>query len=72
MPLVRAITRDAIKNNGRFSAIVLGIVRSLPFQANMRSTAVPGSTVARAHVPAAPLASIVEARGSRPTEHGVN
>ena len=37
MPLVRSISRDVIKTNGRFSAIVLGIVRSLPFQANMRS-----------------------------------
>ena len=72
MPLVRSITRDVIKNNGRFSAIVLGIVRSLPFQANMRSVAIPGSTSARADVPAVPLASNVDARGSRPTEHGVN
>ena len=56
MPLVRAITRDVVKDNGRFSAIVLGIVRSLPFQANMRSTAVPGTTSARANV----------------SEHGVN
>jgi mono/diheme cytochrome c family protein len=56
MPLVRSITRDVVRDNGRFSAIVLGIVRSLPFQANMRSTAVPGSTTARATV----------------QEHGVN
>ena len=47
MPLVRAITRDVIKNNGRFSSIVLGIVRSQPFQVNMRVEAVPGSTIAR-------------------------
>jgi hypothetical protein len=32
MPLVRAITRDAAKQNYRFSAIVLGIVKSTPFQ----------------------------------------
>ena len=51
MPLVRAITRDVIKNNGRFSAIVLGIVRSLPFQVNMRSQAIPGATSARATLP---------------------
>ncbi len=44
MPLIRTISRDVIKNNGRFSAIVLGIVRSLPFQANMRVEAFPGST----------------------------
>jgi mono/diheme cytochrome c family protein len=48
MPLVRAITRDVIKNNGRFSSIVLGIVRSQPFQANMRIDTVPGNTVALA------------------------
>ena len=51
MPLVRGITQDALKNNGRFSAIVLGIVRSQPFQVNMRSEAVPGTTSARASVP---------------------
>ena len=46
MPLVRAIARDALQNNGRFSAIVLGIVRSQPFQVNMRVDTVPGNTVA--------------------------
>ena len=51
MPLVRAITKDALNNNGRFSAIVLGIVRSQPFQVNMRSEAVPGTTTARATDP---------------------
>jgi mono/diheme cytochrome c family protein len=63
MPLVRAITRDVIKNNGRFSAIVLGIVRSQPFQVNMKAEA-----------PAGPLAATsAAARGTRPTEqHGVN
>jgi hypothetical protein len=61
MPLVRAITRDVIKNNGRFSAIVLGIVRSQPFHVNMT-------------VPAGPLATTAAAaRGTSPTEqHGVN
>ena len=32
MPAVRAIVRDAVKSNYRFSAIVMGIVRSTPFQ----------------------------------------
>jgi hypothetical protein len=50
MPLVRAITRDVLANNGRFSSIVLGIVRSQPFQANMKVTAVPAATSARATV----------------------
>ena len=32
MPAVRAIVRDAARDNYRFSAIVMGIVRSAPFQ----------------------------------------
>ena len=48
MPLVRAISRDVIANNGRFSSMVLGIVRSLPFQVNMSVDAPAGTTVARA------------------------
>jgi hypothetical protein len=32
MPAVRAIVRDARRDNYRFSSIVLGIVRSVPFQ----------------------------------------
>jgi hypothetical protein len=32
MPVVRSIVRDAAKNNYRFSAIILGIVKSPPFQ----------------------------------------
>jgi hypothetical protein len=32
MPLVRSITRDAAKKNNRFSAIILGIVKSPAFQ----------------------------------------
>ena len=50
MPLVRAIARDVLKNNGRFSAMVLGIVKSQPFQMNMRMEAYPGTTTARANV----------------------
>ena len=36
MPTVRAIVRNAAHSNYRFSAIVLGIATSTPFQ--MRST----------------------------------
>jgi hypothetical protein len=36
MPVVRGIVRDSSRNDYRFSAIVLGIVRSTPFQ--MRAT----------------------------------
>jgi hypothetical protein len=32
MPVVRDITRQAGKQNYRFSAVVLGVVRSTPFQ----------------------------------------
>ncbi len=35
MPAVRAIVRDAARNDYRFSSIVLGIVRSTPFQMRM-------------------------------------
>ena len=36
MPVVRSIVRDAAKNNNRFSAIVLGIVKSAPFQMRVK------------------------------------
>jgi mono/diheme cytochrome c family protein len=35
MPLVRALARDTRQQGNRFSALVLGVVRSTPFQANM-------------------------------------
>jgi hypothetical protein len=37
MPVVRSIVRDAGKNNNRFSSIVMGIVRSAPFQMRTKS-----------------------------------
>src|SRR2546430_5168334 len=36
MPLVRAISRDAARGDNRFSALVLSVVKSKPFQMNMR------------------------------------
>jgi len=36
MPLVRAIVKDAERNNYRFSSIVMGIVKSAPFTMNMK------------------------------------
>jgi len=39
MPAVRAIVNDASKNNYKFSSIVLGIVKSDPFQKRMKSDA---------------------------------
>ena len=45
MPLVRAIAHDTVKNNGRFSSIVLGVVKSKPFQMNTKiEAAAPTST----------------------------
>jgi hypothetical protein len=32
MPVVRSIARDAGRNDDRFSSIVMGIVKSTPFQ----------------------------------------
>jgi hypothetical protein len=39
MPVVRAIVRDARAENYRFSSLVLGIVRSVPFQMRRASAA---------------------------------
>jgi len=36
MPLIRSIVRDAQRNNNRFSSLVLGVVRSEPFQMNAK------------------------------------
>jgi hypothetical protein len=39
MPLVRQIARDAGRDGDKFSALVLGVVRSKPFQMNMKQDA---------------------------------
>jgi hypothetical protein len=39
MPMIRAIVRDAARQNYRFSALVLGVAHSTPFQ--MRTAAPP-------------------------------
>ena len=36
MPLVRAISRDAARGDNHFSALVLSVVKSKPFQMNMK------------------------------------
>jgi hypothetical protein len=51
MPTVRQIARDAGRQDYRFSGIVLGIVRSAPFQ--MKRAARPEGTLAAASSPAA-------------------
>jgi len=38
MPAVRAIVRDAARNDYRFSSIVLGIVKSTPFEMKLKGT----------------------------------
>jgi Protein of unknown function (DUF1592)/Protein of unknown function (DUF1588)/Protein of unknown function (DUF1585)/Protein of unknown function (DUF1587)/Protein of unknown function (DUF1595)/Planctomycete cytochrome C len=40
MPVVRGIVRDSAQQNYRFTSIVLGIVRSAPFQMRMRTSEV--------------------------------
>jgi hypothetical protein len=46
MPLVRAIARDAHKNGDRFSSLVLGVVKSKPFQMNMKVEGAPAPLAA--------------------------
>ncbi len=45
MPAVRAIVRDAARNDYRFSSIVLGIVKSTPFEMKMKGTEGENRTV---------------------------
>ena len=37
MPTVRAVMRDAAKNRYRFSDLILGVVKSAPFQMKVKS-----------------------------------
>ena len=48
MPLVRQIAHDVVANNGRFSSMVLGVVKSRPFQMNS-VTDQPAPTTSTAH-----------------------
>jgi len=47
MPLVRAIVRGAAGSDYRFSGLVLGIVRSAPFQNSLKGTEVAQQTASR-------------------------
>ena len=38
MPVVRSITREAARNDNRFSSLVSGIVKSDPFQMKMKQS----------------------------------
>ena len=44
MPTVRAIAREAAKDDNRFSAIVLGVVRSPQFQMRVKAASAAVST----------------------------
>jgi hypothetical protein len=44
MPFVRAIERDAAKNDNRFSQFVMGVVKSMPFQMRRAEEAEPAAT----------------------------
>jgi len=46
MPAVRAIVQDAAASNYRLSSVILGIVRSVPFQMRRAASAVPAGTSA--------------------------
>src|SRR6185295_5399155 len=37
MPVIRSIVRDAARDNNRFSSIVLGVVKSAPFQMRVKA-----------------------------------
>jgi len=43
MPTVRAIAREAAASNNRFSAFVLGVVKSAPFQMRMADRTTVGA-----------------------------
>ena len=47
MPLVRSIVRDAAGGNYRFSTLVLGVVKSAPFQNNIKGAEVAQQAAAR-------------------------
>ncbi len=43
MPVIRAIVRDADKDNDRFVSLLMGIVRSAPFQMRVKEVAERGN-----------------------------
>jgi hypothetical protein len=48
MPAVRGVLKDAARNDNRFSSIVLGIVKSAPFQMKVKSLEIEQRAVASA------------------------
>ncbi len=59
MPLIRSIVHDAGKNNYRFSSLVLGVVKSEPFQMNgkLQITGKPGASPNRIRSARRPIPS---------------
>jgi hypothetical protein len=51
MPVVRTIARDSAKNNYRFSELVLGIVKSPPFQMKLKMSEEPANSLASVSEP---------------------
>jgi hypothetical protein len=51
MPVVRTVARDTAKNNYRFSELVLGIVKSPPFQMKVKISEEPANSVAAVSEP---------------------
>lgn len=49
MPVVRSIRRDAERNNNRFSAFILGVVKSAPFQMRRAEEVEPVTTAPMAN-----------------------
>jgi len=47
MPLVRSLVRDAAAADYRFSTLVLGVIKSAPFQNNIKGGDVAQQTAAR-------------------------
>jgi hypothetical protein len=47
MPAIRTVVRDSAKDQYRFSSVILGIVRSVPFQMRTKSSAKEEVTVGR-------------------------
>ena len=72
MPAVRAIVRDAAKDQYRFSSIVLGIVRSVPFQMRLKApgSETAGRSVGRSSSPRSARTQRVD-RGARHVHHQV-
>jgi mono/diheme cytochrome c family protein len=64
MPVVRAIVREAARNDYKFSSLVLGVVNSMPFQMRVRpvESEQPPISAARAELAGSPISTEKTAR----------